>query len=362
MAVGDSLLFTLRNKFGISDVNIELLEPRQTPDEVRLRTDVEITSTSSVSPTVTLRYTKQQADGRFTEVFTVSGVPNDRFTPDVVFTDNLDRGEFTIGIQTVQVDELTSVTPPPSQTLTAEVDFTAEEPDPIPPAEGPGQFNIVLPRLPLIQNDPRILASLTIPQIGSIKEGVAEAVPSISQIRTEVDLALNQPLADLERRVKREIRTEVDTITIPEAPDVPSANDIVTDVETTVVQPLDTAISQVSQDLTTKINDIVGDVDSALDDTFDNLAQGVQGAVDEIESVADDVGNVSNDIGSLNDIAVGEVESAVETAIENIEPKFNDSGLFSDPVGFAVGFVQEASDVIVDPEVSEDLQDRLEDR
>ena len=51
----------------------------------------------------------------------------------------------------------------------------------------------------------------------------------------------------------------------------------------------------------------------------------------------------------------------MQTAIEGIEPTLNDSGLFSDPVGFAIGFVQASADEIVDPEVSQQLQDKISD-
>lgn len=232
---------------------------------------------------------------------------------------------------------------------------------PEPPAD-PAEFSIVLPQLPLINNDPRILASLTIPQLTDIQETVGSTVPSLEQIGTEVDSAISGPLQQAEDSIVSTVETEVDAIQIPDAPDVPSVDDIVADVETTVVEPLDTAISQVSDDLTTEIDDIVGDVDNALDDTFDDLAQGVQGTVDEIQSVAGDVGDITDDIDNLNDIGTDAVEDAVETGIESVEPTFNDSGLFSDPVGFAVGFVQAASDVLVDPDVAQDLQDKLDER
>jgi len=320
MAVGDSLLFTIRAEFGETDATVTAVEPTIRDGSVIVPADIELTGTGQLAPGVDFRFFRQDQSGSFQGQFTKTVFPGRTETADIQFTDDLDREQFTIGVTASDTLETPPTSVPSGNTLSVSLNREAPDPDPIPPAEGQNQFNVVLPSLPLIENDPRILAALTIPQIPSIKSAVVETVPSLSQIRGEVDSAIAGSLQQTEDRLIDEIQDEVGNIDVPDAPDVPSVDQIVTDVERTVLDP------------------IVADIDSAVE------------SITELDQKVSDLQTVGEDT----------IETAVEDAVEAVEPEFNDSGLFSDPVGFAIGFVEAASDVIVDPDVRQDLQDKLD--
>ncbi len=384
MAVGDTLLFTLRGAIGETDVLITATEPKFDGASVTVSPEVEVSDASGVGPGVNIRFFRQNADGSFTALYSLKEFPGRTFTPDIGFTEDLQRDQFTIGFTVAVLERDLPDVPDPGSTLTVPSPVPEPDPEPIPPAEGTGQFNVVLPSLPLIGNDPRILASLTIPQIPSIKSAVAETVPSVSEIRGEVDSAIEGPLQRTEDRLEDKIETTVANIDFPEFPEVPTVEEIGAGVETTVLDPIvsdidsavttitdeiGTVVGNVEESLTDTVNDVTTNVETAIEESTDEIDETVTGISGALSTLGDTIGNVSDTVGSIqsdvSDIlsAVPEdFETAVQTAIEGIEPTFNESGLFSDPVGFAIGFVQAASDEIVDPEVSQDLQDTLENR
>jgi len=218
-----------------------------------------------------------------------------------------------------------------------------------------------LPRLPMIENSPRILATFRVPERQDIRETVRLNAASRFDVRRIVDQQLDDldipeppSLLDIELTVN-------DALAEFDVPEPPTVDEIVSDVETTVLTPIETELTSVRTDITDEVNGLVGDVERELGDEFDSLAQGVNGIVTDIEDLGVDISAIGETVNDLNDIGSDAVEDAVETAIEAVEPEFNDSGLFSDPVGFAIGFVQEASDVIVDPDASQRLQDKVSD-
>jgi len=360
MAVGDSLIFTRRRNFGETDIRVTATEPEFRGGRVVVSPEVDVIEARGFGPPADIQFFKQNADGSFTAVYAIKRFPGRTFTPDIGFTEDLRREQFTIGVTASDTLETPPTSVPSGNTLSVSLNRQPTDPDPIPPAEGQNQFNVVLPPLPLIENDPRILAALTIPQIPSIKSAVVETVPSLSQIRGEVDSAIAGSLQQTEDRLIDEIQDEVGNIDVPDAPDVPSVDQIVTDVERTVLDPIVADIDSAVESITSDVNDVVGDIEEDLGDDFNNLAQGVDGVVSDVEDLGADISSVDKTVNNLTDIGPDAVEEATETAIKSLEPTFNDSGLFSDPVGFAVGFVQEASDVIVDPDVRQDLQDKLD--
>jgi len=384
MAVGDTLLFTLRGAIGETDVRITATEPKFDGASVTISPEVEVSEASGTGPGVNIRFFRQNADGSFTALYSLKEFPGRTFTPDIGFTEDLQRDQFTIGFTVAILEDDLADVPDPGSTLTVPSPVTEPEPEPIPPAEGEDQFNVVLPSLPLIGNDPRILASLTIPQVPSIESAVAETGPSAEEIRGEVDSAIEGPLQRTEDRLEDKIETTVANIDFPEFPDVPSVEEIGAGVETNVLDPiisdLDSAVSTITDEigtvvdnvedsLTDTVNDVRTNVETAIEDSTDEIDETVTGISGALSTLGDSVGNVSDTVGSVqSDVSAilsaipEDFEAAVQTAIEGIEPEFNDSGLFSDPVGFAVGFVQAASDELVDPEVSQDLQDTLENR
>jgi len=384
MAVGDTLLFTLRGAIGETDVLITATEPKFDGASVTVSPEVEVSDASGVGPGVNIRFFRQNADGSFTALYSLKEFPGRTFTPDIGFTEDLQRDQFTIGFTVAVLERDLPDVPDPGSTLTVPSPVPEPDPEPIPPAEGTGQFNVVLPSLPLIGNDPRILASLTIPQIPSIKSAVAETVPSVSEIRGEVDSAIEGPLQRTEDRLEDKIETTVANIDFPEFPDVPTVEDIRSGVETavvnTIVSDIDSAVSTITEEigtvvgnveesLTDTVNDVRTNVETAIEDSTDEIDETVTGISGALSTLGDTIGNVSDTVGSVqSDVSAvlsavpEDFEAAVQTAIEGIEPTFNESGLFTDPVGFAIGFVQAASDELVDPEVSQDLQDTLDNR
>jgi gas vesicle protein len=494
MAVGDTLLFTLRGAIGETDVRITATEPKFDGASVTISPEVEVSEASGAGPGVNIRFFRQNADGSFTALYSLKEFPGRTFTPDIGFTEDLQRDQFTIGFTVAILEDDLADVPDPGSTLTVPSPVTEPDPEPIPPAEGEGQFNVVLPSLPLIGNDPRILASLTIPQIPSIESAVADTVPSAEEIRGEVDSAIEGPLQRTEDRLEDKIETAVGTIDVPELPDVPETGDIVVEVEDTILDPIQSQLDTITAELTAldvpTADDISDAVDEVLDDLEDRVGQlgddiesefndieqdvddlttelsdQIETEIDNVEStvrtrlqnlqeeVAEDVGEITTAIDDLRgrltedidqlgtditsgldeaqtaiettidqtvDSAVSTIDSSLDTvqselqstidglqdevtgliadltedvdglitdvtqvgedltgliedipdivedgatrALEEIEPELNDSGLFTDPVGFAVGFVQAASDEIVDPEVSQDLQETLDNR
>jgi len=244
--------------------------------------------------------------------------------------------------------------------------------------------SVVIPRLPLINNSPRVLATFRVPEVSDIERAIRQNVPSVGEIRGEVEDVISteivDPLESLDSRVSNIPATIIDTLeeSIAEVEagvadiDIPTVDEIFEPISegiNDIIATVERQVGNVEDEITDTVNDVRTNVETAIEestDAIDETVEGISGALaevgDTVGDVRDTVESIQSDASDLLDAVPEDFETAVQDAIEGIEPTFNDSGLFSDPVGFAIGFVQEASDEIVDPEVSQQLQDRLNDR
>jgi len=241
---------------------------------------------------------------------------------------------------------------------------------------------VFLPSLPFINNTPRVLAVFRVPEVSDIERAVAQNVPRLGEIRGEFQEVITtdvvEPLEGLNSQVASLAPTIIETLeeSIAEVEagvaeiDIPTVDEIFEPISegiNDVISTVERQVGNVEDEITDTVNDVRTNVETAIEestDAIDETVEGISGALaevgDTVGDVRDTVESIQSDASDLLDAVPEDFETAVQDAIEGIEPTFNDSGLFSDPVGFAIGFVQEASDVIVDPDVSQDLQDKLD--
>jgi len=242
---------------------------------------------------------------------------------------------------------------------------------------------VLLPELPFIRNTPRVLATFRVPEVSDIERAVEQNVPRLREIRGElndiISTEIAEPLDSLDSRVSDIPATIIDTLeeSIAEVEagvadiDIPTVDEIfepISDGINDVIATVERQVGNVEDELTDTVNDVRTNVETAIEestDAIDETVEGISGALaevgDTVGDVRDTVESIQSDASDLLDAVPEDFETAVQTAIEGIEPTFNDSGLFSDPVGFAIGFVQASADEIVDPEVSQQLQDKISD-
>jgi len=246
------------------------------------------------------------------------------------------------------------------------------------------RVRIFLPSLPFINNGRRLLGSFRIPEISDIERAVERSTPRLGEIKSEfrdvITTDIVEPLEGLNSQVTAIAPTIIETLeeSIAEVEagvaeiDIPTVDEIFQPISegiNDVIATVERQVGNVEDEITDTVNDVRTNVETAIEestDAIDETVEGISGALaevgDTVGDILDTVESIQSDASDLLDAVPEDFETAVQTAIEGIEPTFNDSGLFSDPVGFAIGFVQAASDEIVDPEVSQDLQDRLENR
>jgi len=242
---------------------------------------------------------------------------------------------------------------------------------------------VTIPRLPLINNDPRLLATFSVPEVDDIERAVEQNVPRIGEIRGAVaDVVADEiadPLEALESQVSTIPATVIDALeeSLAEVEagvrelDIPTVAEIFEPISAglnDVVATVERQVGLVEDEITDTVNDVRTNVETAIQestDEIDETVSGISGALAEVGDVVGDVRDtvesVQSDVSDVLGAVPDDFEAAVQTAIEGIEPTFDDAGLFSDPVGFAIGFVQASADELVDPEVSQDLQDTIDD-
>jgi ABC-type transporter Mla subunit MlaD len=246
------------------------------------------------------------------------------------------------------------------------------------------RVRVFLPSLPFINNSRRILATFRVPEVSDIERAVEQNVPRLGEIRGEVEDAITnqvvQPLEGINSQLVSIPPTIIETLdeSIAEVEagvaeiDIPTVDEIFEPISegiNDVIATVERQVGNVQDEITDTVNDVRTNVETAIEestDAIDETVEGISGGLAEVGDVVGDVRDtvesIQSDAADLLDAVPDDFETAVQDAIEAIEPTFNESGLFSDPVGFAIGFVQASADEIVDPEVSQDLQDRVEDR
>jgi len=242
---------------------------------------------------------------------------------------------------------------------------------------------VFLPRLPFINNTPRVLAVFRVPEVSDIERAVERSTPRLGEIKSELRDVITtdvvEPLEGLNSQVTSLAPTIIETLeeSIAEVEagvaeiDIPTVDEIFEPISegiNDVISTVERQVGNVEDEITDTVNDVRDNVETAIEestDAIDETVEGISGGLAEVGDVVGDVRDtvesIQSDASDLLDDVPDDFETAVQDAIEGIEPTFNDSGLFSDPVGFAIGFVQASADEIVDPEVSQQLQDKISD-
>jgi len=217
--------------------------------------------------------------------------------------------------------------------------------------------SIRLPSLPLIDNDPRTLASFTIPEVDDIRRIVRFntlndfAVESIVEDELEdFDFPESPRLFEIEDVVE----DAVDDIDVPSPPAI---DDIAREVEDRVVGPITRAVDDIGDDLTDEIDDVVGDVDQALAEEFDDVASGIQGVIDDLADVDDRIKSVGDAVSDIDVLETDQIQTAVSDGVRSAVPTVDETDLFSSPIAFVRVLLGRA----LDEAVSQETEDRLDD-
>jgi len=122
MAIGDTLLFTVRGPNGTTDVEVELIDFTTQGGSVVLNTAVLTTEASGFGPSVDLRFFAQQPDASFNPQFTVTALPVDTITPSVEFPEGVVLDTFSIGVTVAPSNETPAERLPDEQALSVDID------------------------------------------------------------------------------------------------------------------------------------------------------------------------------------------------------------------------------------------------
>jgi|AKVG01.1.fsa_nt_gi molybdopterin converting factor small subunit len=200
-----------------------------------------------------------------------------------------------------------------------------------------------------------------IPQVsdieGAVDDVVGELRDRVQDLRRELDEGLDDVVEEvtdeldgLEDEVAEAVADEVGDVPLPDEDDLTDAILDALDVDEGLFGPLDEPLDSVVENA---VEDAVtGAADFGIDLT------GLTGTVDDIQATVDDLTQGLEDLDTLGTDAVRRV---VDDALDEVEPTVDDSGLFTDPVQFAVALATEAVDRAVDEDTQERLQAVLED-
>jgi len=265
--------------------------------------------------------------------------------------------------------------------------------------------DIVLPSLPLINNDRRTLASFRVPELDDLEDQAVDAVEDVLQdagfFPSFNELPGLRDLADVQRGLTRQIDDLGDDLLA----DLPDRDDIGAEVEDRILDPLEqdiedlvddlqdldvptvddvvggvddlvgdaedslsTAITDIRGDLQDDLQDVRTNVETAIDDSVDDIEEDVSGLSGALSSIGDEVGDARDRIEEVGD-GVEDVldripedfEGAVESALESVEPTVDEAGLFSEPVAFAAGVIVAGGDRAVDDETEQALDQAIQD-
>jgi ABC-type transporter Mla subunit MlaD len=209
---------------------------------------------------------------------------------------------------------------------------------------------VTIPRLPLINNDPRLLATFRVPEVSDIERAVEQNVPRIGEIRGAVDDVVADEIADpleaLESQVSTIPATVIDALeeSLAEVEagvrelDIPTVAEIFEPISAglnDVVATVERQVGLVEDEITDTVNDVRTNVETAIDestDEIDETVSGISGALatvgDVVGDVRDTVESVQSDVSDVLAAVPDDFEAGVQTAIEGIEPTFDDAGLF----------------------------------
>jgi len=243
-----------------------------------------------------------------------------------------------------------------------------------------------------------------IPQVGDIVDAVVENtiepidvgravvnevragnLPSPDDVADEIDRAIDSIVDNLEQSVadlQAELETFIDSSLGILEEDVQNLRDAVAaDVEEivgTVSAEFDSlaslvedrvlpAVDGVEDALTDELADVRSNVETAIEESTEDLDEAVQGVSGALASLGDALGDVRDDVETLVanvettlDRLPEDFETAVGEGVTAVEPTVDESGLFSEPVAFVSGVIREGLDAAVDDETAQSLSDAVE--
>jgi len=219
-----------------------------------------------------------------------------------------------------------------------------------------------------------------------VNEVRAGNLPSPDLITDEIDRAIESIVGDLDASVT-DLQTELEafidsSLGILET-DVQNLRDAVAaDVEEivgTVSSEFDSlaslvedrvlpAVDGVEDALTDELADVRTNVETAIDESTDDLDDAVEGVSGALASLGDTLGDVRDNVATLVanvettlDRLPEDFETAVGNGVESVEPTVDESGLFSEPVAFAVALGRAAVERGITDETAEIIRQASDD-
>lgn len=192
---------------------------------------------------------------------------------------------------------------------------------------------------------------------------VGDLDESVTDLQTELETFIDESLGILEtdvQNLREGLAADIEEIVGTVSDEFDSLSALVEDR----VLP---AVDGVENALTDELADVRSNVETAIDESTEDLDEAVDGVSGALASLGDTLGNVRDDVQTLVenvettlDRLPEDFETAVGNGVESVEPTVDESGLFSEPVAFVSGVIREGLDAAVDDETAQALSDAVE--
>ncbi len=339
MAVGDSLLFTARGDFGATDVTVEVIEPKTRDGNAVVDTQLTATSSGDFGPGAELRFFAQLPDGTFESRTTLAAFAGDSFTPDVEFSQDLDRDTFTIGITAAPFGEPIPTTVPDGQTLSVDIDTTGitQPPEPVEPQPVALELTVLDN---VLQPDEQSAVTATVTRDDGTTADVTDQVSvtaTDTAILNIVGSATVEAVSSGETTVTATLEADGQTFTdtaavtvnppevVPEQPQQPpGVNEFVIPLSVFNASPLFDGLQDVSftvpqiSSISTAVADNTADL-TDIEDTVDNSVDSID--IPEAPSLAAIGTEVDTAISTANIPTLSDITGSVSTQLTGLETR-----------------------------------------
>jgi len=127
-------------------------------------------------------------------------------------------------------------------------------------------------------------------------------------------------------------------------------------------------IDDVETTLSDELADVRSNVETAINESTEDIDEAVQGVSGALASLGDTLGDVRDDVATLVenvettlDRLPEDFETAVGEGVTSVEPTVDESGLFTEPVAFAVALGRTAVEEAITDETAEIIRQASDD-
>jgi uncharacterized phage infection (PIP) family protein YhgE len=179
---------------------------------------------------------------------------------------------------------------------------------------------------------------------------------SVTDLQTELEAFIDESLGIVEEDIdnlRGAVAADVEEIVGAVSSEFDSLSRLVEDRVLPTVEGVESS-------LTDELGDVRSNVETAINESAEDLDEAVEGVSGALASLGDTLGDVRDDVQTLVDTVPTDFEAAVQRGVEAAEPTVDGAGLFTEPVGFVSGVITSGVERAVSDETAQALSDVVE--